>query len=82
MPNWKTKRPNNNFESRKKIFTPYQSFGHNNSNNIPNKKFQESNSEGNPQQNPTFPRNKEFSYNHSNYVENNERKEPIKCWEC
>ena len=30
MPNWKTKR-SNNFEQRKKGFTPNQNFGHNNS---------------------------------------------------
>ena len=26
--------------------------------------------------------NKAFANNHSNYVKNNERKEPIKCWDC
>ena len=36
MPNSKTKRPNNNFESRKKNFTPNQNFGHNKSRNLPN----------------------------------------------
>ena len=30
MPNWKTKR-SNNFEQRKKGFTPNRNFGHNNS---------------------------------------------------
>ena len=81
MPNQKTKRPNNNFESRKKKFAPNQNFGHNNSRNIPNRKFQGSNVKGNPQQNPTVTRNKEVTNNHSNYVKNNERKEPIQCWE-
>ena len=39
MPNWKTKRYNN-FESRKKGFTPNRNFGKNNSRNVPNKNFQ------------------------------------------
>ena len=58
MPNWKIKRPNNNFEPRKKNFTPKWNFGHNNSCNIPNKKLQGSNSKSNPQQNPTVTRDK------------------------
>ena len=62
-------------------FTPNQNFGHNNSRNIPNRKFQGSNSKINPQQNPIVIRNKEFTNNHSNYVKNNEIKEPVKCWE-
>ena len=82
MPSWKVKRPNNNFESRKKNFTPNRKVGHNNSHNIPNRKFQGSNSKGNPQQNPIVLTNKEFTNNHSTYVKNNEHKEPIKCWEC
>ena len=81
MPNWKTKRPNNNFESRKKNFTPNRNFGHNNLHNIPHRKFQGSNSKGNPQKNPTVTRNEKFRNNHNNYVKNNEREEPIKCWE-
>ena len=81
MPNWKTKR-SNNFEQRNKGFTPNQNFGHNNLRNFRNRKFQGSNSKGNPQQNPTGTINKEFTNNHSNYVKNNERKEPIKYWEC
>ena len=63
----------------KKKFTPNQNFGHNNSRNLPKRKFQGSNSKGNPQQNPTITRNKEFTNNHNNYVKNNERKESIKC---
>ena len=81
MPNQKTKRPNNNFEPRNKNFRAIKIFGHNNSRNFPNKKFQGSNSKGNRQQNPTVPRNKEFTNNNSSYVKNNERKEPIKCLE-
>ena len=81
MPNQKTKR-SNNFEPRKKSFTPNRNFGHNNSCNIPNKKFQGINSKGNPKQNPTITRNKEFTNNHNNYVKNNKCKEPIKCQEC
>ena len=36
MPNWKEKW-SNNFEQRKKDFTPNQNFGHNNSHNLPNR---------------------------------------------
>ena len=78
MQNQKIKSPNNNFEPRKKSFTPNRNFEHNKSRNLPNIKFQGSNSKGNPQQNPTVTRNKEFTNNHSNYVKNNEHKEPIK----
>ena len=67
MSNWKIKRTNN-FEPRKKGFPPSQNFWHNNSRNIPNRKFQGTNSKSNPQQNPTVTRNKEFTNNHSNYV--------------
>ena len=81
MPNWKTKR-SNNFEQRKKGFTPNCNFGHNNSRNFPNKKFQGNNLKSNSQQNPIVTRNKEFTNNHSNYFKNSERKEPLKCWEC
>ena len=79
MPNWKAKR-SNNFEHKKKGFTPNRNFGNNNSHNVPNKKFH--GNKNNSQQNPTGPRNKEFLNNHSNYVKNNEHKEAIKCWEC
>ena len=81
MPNQKTKR-SNNFEQRKKSFTTNRNFGHNNSHKFPNKNFQGNNLKSNSQQNPTRTRNKEFTNNHSNYVKINERKEPIKCWEC
>ena len=81
MPNSEAIR-SNNFEQKKKGFTPNQNFGHIDSHKFPNKNFQGSNSKGNPQQNPIVPRNKEFTNNHNNYVKNNERKEPIKCWEC
>ena len=57
MPNWKEKRYNN-FEQRKKGFTPNQNFGHNNSRKFPNKNFQGNNFKGNSQQNPTITRNK------------------------
>ena len=69
MPNWKTKK-SNNFEQRKKGFTPNRNFGHTNSHKFPNKNFQGSNSKGNPQQNPPVTRNKEFTNNHNNYVKN------------
>ena len=80
MPNWKTKR-SNNFESRKKGFTPDRNLEHNNSHNFPNKNFQGNNLKSNSQQNHTVTRNKEFTDNHSNYVKNNKRKEHVKCWE-
>ena len=64
------------------VFQRCIDFGHNNSRNLPNRKFQGSNLKSNPQQNPTVTINKEFINNHSNYVKNNKRKEPIKCWEC
>ena len=57
MPNQKTKR-SNNFEQRKKGFTPNRNFGHNNSHRFPNKNFQENNLKSNSQQNPTGVRNK------------------------
>ena len=72
MPNWKVKR-SNNFEHKKKGFTPNQNFENNNVRNVPNKNFQKNKS--NSQQNPTVTKNKEFTNNHSNYVKNNERKE-------
>ena len=79
MPNWKAKR-SNNFEHKKKDFIPNRKFGNNNAHNFPNKNFQENN--GNSQPNPNGPRNKEPANNHSNYIKNNECKEPIKCWDC
>ena len=79
MPNWKAKR-SNNFEHKKKCFTPNRNFGNNNTRNVPNKNFQ--GNKGNSQSNPNGPRNKEPANNHSNYVKNNERKELIKCWDC
>ena len=72
MPNWKAKR-SNNFEHKKKGFTPNHNFGNNNGRNFPNNNFQ--GSIGNSQSNPNGPRNKELVNNHSNYVKNNERKE-------
>ena len=79
MPNWKAIR-SNNFEHKKKGFTPNQNFGNNNARNVPNKKFQGNKSNSHP--NINGPGNKETANNHSNYVKNNERKEPIKCWDC
>ena len=79
MPNWKAKR-SNNFEYKKNGFTSNLNFGNNNSRNVLNKKIQGNKS--NSQQNPNGPRNQEFANNHNNYVKNNERKEPVKCWEC
>ena len=79
MPNGKTKG-SNNFDPRKKIFTLDRIFEHNNSGNIPNKKFQGNNLKSNSQQNPIVTRNKEFTNNRSNYVKNNEHKELVKCW--
>ena len=80
MSNQKTKRPNN-FEQRKKGFTPNRNFGHNNSRKFPNKNFQGNNFKGNSLQNPIVTSNKEITNNHSNYVKNNEFKEQVKCWE-
>ena len=48
--------------------------------NFPNKNFQ--GNKGNSQLNPNGTRNEEPTNNHSNYIKNNERKEPLKCWEC
>ena len=79
MPNWKAKRFNN-FEHKMKGFIPNRNFGNNNACNFPNKNFQ--GIKGNSQPNPNGPRNKEPANNHSNYVKNNEHKEPIKCWDC
>ena len=42
MPNWKAKR-SNNFEHKKKGFTPNQNFGNNNACNFPNKNSKEIN---------------------------------------
>ena len=77
--NQKAKR-SNNFEQRKTIFIPNCNFRNNNTQNFPNKNFQ--GNKGNSQLNPNGPRNKEPINNHSNYTKNNERKEPVKCWEC
>ena len=79
MSNWKAKR-SNNFEQKKKGFVPNRSFRNNNTRNFPNKNFQ--GNKGNSELNPNGPRNKEPANNHSNYIKNNERKEPVKCWEC
>ena len=79
MTNWKAKRTNN-FEQRKKGFVPNQNFKNNNTQNFPNKNFQ--GNKDNSQLNPNGQRNKEPVNNHSNYTKNNERKEPVKCWEC
>ena len=51
MPNWKAKR-SNNFEQRKKVFTPNRNFGHNNSRKFPNKNFQGNNLKSNSRQKP------------------------------
>ena len=75
---WKAKR-SNNFEKRRKIFVPNHYFRNNNTRNFPNKNFQ--GNKGNSQLNPNGQRNKEPVNNHSNYTKNNERKEPVKCWE-
>ena len=79
MSKWKAKR-SNNFEQKKKDFIYNHNFRNNNTCNFPNKNFQ--GNKGNSQSNPNGPRNKEPTNNHSNYVKNNERKEPIKCWDC
>ena len=79
MPNWKAKR-SNNFEQRRKSFVPNCNFRNNNTRNFPNKNFQ--GNKGNSQLNPNGPRIKEPANNHRNYTKNNERKEPVKCWEC
>ena len=79
MSNWKAKR-SNNFEQKKKGFIPNRNFRNNNTRNFPNKNFQ--GNKGNSQLNPNGPRNKEPANNHNNYIKNNERKEPVKCWEC
>ena len=79
MPNQKAKR-SNDFEHKSKGFTPNQNFGNNNARNFPNNIFQ--GNKGNSQPNSNGPRNKEPANNHTNYVKNNERKEPIKCWDC
>ena len=55
LPNWKAKR-SNNFENKKKGFTPNQNFGNNNARDVLNKNFQGNKS--NSQQNPTGPKNK------------------------
>ena len=79
MSNWKAKR-SNNFEQKKKGFVPNRNFRNNNTRNFPNKNFQ--GNKGNSQSNSNGSRNKESANNHSNYIKNNERKEPVKCWEC
>ena len=79
MPNWKAKR-SNNFKHKKKGFTSNHNFGNNNARKSPDKNFQ--GNKGNSQSNPNGPRNKELANNHSNYIKNNERKEPVKCWDC
>ena len=79
MSNWKAKR-SNNFEQKKKGFTPNHNFWNNNIHNFYNKNLQ--GNKGNSHSNPNGFRNKEPANNHSNYIKNNERKEPVKCWEC
>ena len=79
MSNWKDKR-SNNFEQKKKGFISNRNFRNNNTRNFPNKNLQ--GNKGNSQSNPNGPINKELANNHINYVKNNERKEPVKCWDC
>ena len=79
MPNWKAKR-SNNFEQKKKGFISNHNFRNNNTRNFPNKNFQ--GNKGNSHLNPNGPRNKEPANNHINYINNNECKETVKCWEC
>ena len=77
MSNQKAKR-SNNFEQKKKGFISNHNFRNNNTCNFPNKNFQ--GNKGNSQVNSNGPRNKEPVNNHNNYTKNNERKEPVKCW--
>ena len=79
MSNWKAKRFNN-FEQKKNGFVPNRNFRNNNTCNFLNNNFQ--GKKGNSQSNPNGPRNKEPANNHSNYIKNNECKEPLKCWDC
>ena len=79
MQNWKAKRYNN-FKHKNKGFTSNCNFGNNNTCNFPNNNFQ--GNKFNSQSNPNGPRNKEPANNHSNYIKNNEHKEPVKCWDC
>ena len=67
-----------NFEQRRKSFVPNRNFRNNNTQNFPNKIFQEN--KGNSQLNPNGQRNKECVNNHSNYTKNIQRKEPLKLW--
>ena len=70
----------NNFEQKKKYFVPNGNFKNNNTKNFPSKNFQGNKS--NSQTNLNNQRNNEFTNDHSNYTNNFEQKEPIKCSEC
>ena len=77
IPNWKSKRTSN-FEQRMKGFKPNKNFK-NNSRNFSKNNYQGTNFKGKTQQNFIAPKSRDMP---SNYVKNNEQREPIKYQEC
>ena len=81
LANWKAKKNNNQFETKKKDFVPNKNFKNNKAKNYPNNKNFQGNKNNTPN-NQNNSKGKEFANNHGNFTKNFECKGPIKCWEC